>query len=161
VASQRRLVGWLCELQDHQAEMRGHEHTPLHLVQRWSELAAGTALFDHVLVFENYPGDEALAGFGQGLAISGVTVDELTNYPLTLTVTPRPELTLEMVGYANRFTGAELAALLARFAGLLRAFAGAADPRLGELPLLSPGERHQLLVEWNDTAVAWPRPSAL
>ena len=33
-----------------------------------------------------------------------------------------------------------------------------ADPecRIGELPLLTAAERHQLLVEWNDTAVDYP-----
>src|SRR5207244_7458317 len=34
-----------------------------------------------------------------------------------------------------------------------------ADPeqRIGELPLLSDVERHQLLVEWNDTAADFPK----
>ena len=34
-----------------------------------------------------------------------------------------------------------------------------ADPeqRIGELPLLTAAERHQLLVEWNDTATDYPQ----
>ncbi|HKV09856.1 MAG TPA: amino acid adenylation domain-containing protein, partial [Thermoanaerobaculia bacterium] len=41
--------------------------------------------------------------------------------------------------------------------------AAAADPdrRLSELPSLSPGERHQVLAEWNDTAVEIPDAPAL
>src|SRR5258706_4844709 len=44
------------------------------------------------------------------------------------------------------------------FGGLLEGIA-AADPeqRIGELPLLTEAERHQLLVEWNDTATDYPR----
>ena len=32
-----------------------------------------------------------------------------------------------------------------------------ADQRIGELPLLTASERHQLLVEWNDTATDYPQ----
>ena len=35
--------------------MGAHEHAPLTEVQGWSGLPAGTALFDTLLVYENYP----------------------------------------------------------------------------------------------------------
>ena len=47
---------------------------------------------------------------------------------------------------------------------LARLLAGAlADPQrpLAEIPLLAPGERQQLLAEWNDTAVDYPRGHTL
>ena len=47
---------WLSTLQLEQAEARMHESTALADIQRWSELTRGTALFDSLLVFENYPG---------------------------------------------------------------------------------------------------------
>src|ERR1700730_17300891 len=106
--------------------MLRHEHTPLHLVQHWSELPAGTALFDHILVFENYPLDAARFGSHRELAVSDVVVSEVTNYPLALTVVPAAELALQMDYHDSRFGGAEIAALLTRFTGVLRAFAEAA-----------------------------------
>ena len=46
---------------------------------------------------------------------------------------------------------------IARFAGhfrtLLESIAASPEKPLGELPLLTPEERHRILVEWNDTAV--------
>ncbi len=52
--------------------------------------------------------------------------------------------------------------LLGHFRNLLLA-AAAASPavRLADLPLLSPPERQQLVVEWNDTAAAWPAGARL
>ena len=39
--------------------------------------------------------------------------------------------------------------------------AGQPQGRLGDLPLLTPAERQQLLVEWNDTATEYPRHTCL
>ncbi|HLX07815.1 MAG TPA: amino acid adenylation domain-containing protein, partial [Thermoanaerobaculia bacterium] len=154
VAPERRLDDWLAELQDQQVELLSHQHTPLNLVQRWSGLEAGTALFDHILVFENYPLDEALFGSLPGLAISEVVAEELTNYPLTVMVAPGIELSLQMVYYADRLAGAQVGALMARFEALLRGLAAAGDPLLGEMAVLLAAERQQLLLEWNDTESA-------
>jgi amino acid adenylation domain-containing protein len=45
--------------------------------------------------------------------------------------------------------------LLAHFRNLLAALAADPGRRLGALPLLGSSERHQLLVEWNDTLPPW------
>ena len=47
--------------------------------------------------------------------------------------------------------------LVDHFMTLLAGIVAAPDRRLSELPMLTEAERHQLLVEWNDTAVEYPR----
>ncbi|HKH45402.1 MAG TPA: non-ribosomal peptide synthase/polyketide synthase [Thermoanaerobaculia bacterium] len=49
------------------------------------------------------------------------------------------------------FDAATIDRLIAGFERLLAAAAAAPDLRVAELPLLSSGERHQVLTEWNDT----------
>jgi amino acid adenylation domain-containing protein len=51
--------------------------------------------------------------------------------------------------------------LLARFATLLAGVAGDPGRPAGELPLLPAAERHQAVVEWNDTASFYPREAGL
>jgi amino acid adenylation domain-containing protein len=51
--------------------------------------------------------------------------------------------------------------LLGHYQTLLEGIAANPDQRLGELPLLTPAERQQLLVEWNATAVDYPRDVCL
>jgi len=46
--------------------------------------------------------------------------------------------------------------MVGHFVMLLEGVAADADRRVGEIPLLTDAERQQLLVEWNDTAVAYP-----
>jgi hypothetical protein len=50
------LVPWLQRLQERQLARQDFEHTPLAEIQRWSEVPAGSPLFETLYVFENYPG---------------------------------------------------------------------------------------------------------
>src|SRR4029079_154243 len=47
--------------------------------------------------------------------------------------------------------------LSGHYVTLLEEIAADADRPISELPLLTEPERHQLLVEWNDTTVEYPR----
>jgi non-ribosomal peptide synthetase component F len=51
---------WLAAQQQQQAEMREYEYSPLMKVQEWSEAGSGEALFDTLLVYENYPVEDAV-----------------------------------------------------------------------------------------------------
>jgi amino acid adenylation domain-containing protein len=62
---------------------------------------------------------------------------------------------------SSRFDATTAARLAGSFGTLLAALAADAEQHLSALPLLAPAERHQLLVEWNDTAAAYPRESTL
>ncbi|MBF7140779.1 MULTISPECIES: non-ribosomal peptide synthetase [Pseudomonas] len=89
---------WLRQVQQANAELRDHEHNALAQVQRWVGLR-GEALFDSLLVFENYDtGDaakHAANGDGQPLRIRTAKAVNRTHYPLTLSVTPGAPLALE------------------------------------------------------------------
>jgi len=156
VAPESRLHAWLAALQEQQVEARRYEHAPLVDVQRWSGLPAGVALFDHILVFENLvlPAEPVPLA---GLEIVEEAASSLTNYPLAVVVIPSGErLLLSLRWDAARCGTPEVVRLLERLAQVLTAFAEDGDPRLGELALLLPGERQQLLCEWNDTAAQEP-----
>jgi amino acid adenylation domain-containing protein len=161
VRPESRVRAWLAELQRRQVEMRRFEHAPLVEVQRWSGLPAGTALFDHLLVFENLALPGGLQDLLPELEVAAEAANTLTNYPLNLVVLPGAELTLTALYDGARFEAAAVARMLARLAALLAAFAEDRDLALGELPLLLPGERQQLLVEWNDTGSAYPREASV
>ncbi|HKH47033.1 MAG TPA: condensation domain-containing protein, partial [Thermoanaerobaculia bacterium] len=156
-----RVLPWLAEIQERQSEARRYEHAPLFEIQTWSGLPAGTALFDNILVFESYPLDGSLAALVPDLSMSRLTVNEQTNYPLNLVVVPGSELSLEVLCDSQRFDAPAAVRLLERLTGVLQVFAADPQRRVGEVPLLLEGERHQLLVEWNDTVAGFPREASL
>ena len=150
-APTRPLTAWLQALQSAQIEARQHEQTPLAEVQRWSGAGGREPLFASLLVFENYPLDAALAEGSRALTLSAVKALESTHYPLSLAVVPDRRLRLRLTQdrHLEPVTGHRLLTWLER---LLEAFTAAPDQPLDRFELLSPAERHQLLVEWNDTA---------
>ncbi|WP_374090879.1 condensation domain-containing protein [Methylomicrobium lacus] len=76
-----------------------------------------------LLVFENYPLDQALMQLGGPLKLDEVAGVDPTNYPLTLTVFPGERLQLEITHDSSRFSDATIAAMLAHLQQLLVAFA--------------------------------------
>jgi amino acid adenylation domain-containing protein len=55
------------------------------------------------------------------------------------------------------FDAATIARMAGHFQTLLAGIVDGPDAAIGQLPLLSPAERHRLLVEWNATASSYPR----
>ncbi|MCP3014693.1 amino acid adenylation domain-containing protein [Nocardiopsis dassonvillei] len=77
------VARWLRRLQEDQARSRAQDHLSLARVQAEAGLPGDTPLFDSVVVFENYPVDEAAAA-EHGLRVRFVNAVEATNYPLAL-----------------------------------------------------------------------------
>jgi len=99
-----------------------------------------------------------LAAEGEPLLLPGLTLEPLhleesaSKVDLTLRANEGRQ-GLELVWQFNTdlFDTATLRRLGQHFATLLAAAAANPDRRLADLPLLTPGEEHQLLAEWNDT----------
>ena len=143
------VAQWLGRLQAHNLELREHEFTALSDVQRWAG-RAGEPLFDSLLVFENFPIAEALQqGAPDGLRFSLPDNHERTNYPLTLAAVSEGHLSLTWSYLLSHFSPSVIARMSQHLACLLNAMVAAPQARLGELPLLSEGERQQLLHDWN------------
>ncbi|MCP4660326.1 MAG: amino acid adenylation domain-containing protein, partial [bacterium] len=144
-----------------QAELRRYEHSPLDQVRKWSGLPAGQAVFDHILVFENYPVSSALQESPPALEITEAQPWEQTNYPLTVVVVPGPEIELGLLYDSRHFDHAAIVRMAGHFRSLLQAFVD--DPRrlLAELAMLTPAERQQLLVEWPARDRHYPREASL
>ncbi|SDR22089.1 non-ribosomal peptide synthase domain TIGR01720/amino acid adenylation domain-containing protein [Paraburkholderia fungorum] len=85
VPAAQRVSAWLSSVHAAQGERHQAEHTSLADLQQWTG-KSGDALFDSLLVFENYPVDAALRGRFGRVGVSHVESVERTHYPLTLLV---------------------------------------------------------------------------
>ncbi|MFF1373014.1 amino acid adenylation domain-containing protein [Streptomyces virginiae] len=145
------LVALFERLQDEQARLIDHHHLGLVEIQR---LAGAGELFDSCVAFQNYPVDAAgLAALGAGgLQVTGVDPYDAAHYPLCLTAIPGDRLRLQIDHRPDVFDRDTAQALLERLVRLLEAVAEDPSCPVGTVDLLSPAERHRVLVEWNDTA---------
>ncbi|WP_337154748.1 amino acid adenylation domain-containing protein, partial [Pseudomonas protegens] len=138
---QLSVSDWLQAVQERNLALRDFEHTPLYDVQRWAGLG-GEALFDNILVFENYPVSEALEkGSPAQLQFGAVGNHEQTNYPLTLSVFVAERLSFDYSYSYQHFSGAVIRQLAEGLQQLLLAMIGNPGQCLGDLSLLSDGQR--------------------
>ncbi len=150
-----RLTDWLQEVQARSLALREQEHTPLFEIQRWAGL--GEALFDSLLVFENYPVAEALEkGSPGGVRFGPVSNHEQTNYPLTVALGVGDSLSLQYSYDRQAFSDAAVEQLDRHLLNLLEGFVDNAERTLVELSLLDAEERALIDSLWNRSESGFP-----
>ncbi|WP_126876085.1 non-ribosomal peptide synthetase [Paraburkholderia kururiensis] len=138
---------WLRDLQQAFATLRQYEHTPLAQVQQWAG-RSGDALFDSLVVFENYPVDVARDGDGD-LEIGAVESVDPTHYPLALAIIPRAQgLALEWSWDGARIDRTTVERLATHYETVLRQLAEDSARRVGELELLTRGSGEAALTRY-------------
>ncbi|RMV95586.1 Pyoverdine sidechain peptide synthetase IV, D-Asp-L-Ser component, partial [Pseudomonas caricapapayae] len=153
---EQRVADWVQQVQAKNIALREHEHTPLYDIQRWAR-SAGEALFDTILVFENYPVSEALQQAAPpGLEFGGLHTQEQTHYPLTLVVNLGETLSLRFSYARQFFSELHMAQLSAHFQQVLQTLVRDPQAAIGELALLNVTEQQQVLRDWNATAAEFP-----
>ncbi|MDX9678827.1 non-ribosomal peptide synthase/polyketide synthase [Pseudomonas zeae] len=145
---------WVRSVQDKNLLLRDYEQTPLQDIQRLAQLS-GEALFDTLLVFENYPVSEALEANPGGLRFAGLEHREQTNYGLTLIAGASDVLNLDFNYLTEHFAERSVLGLAGHLEEVLRQFIEAPQRLLGEIGLLPLAER-QTLAQWNDHQAAYP-----
>ncbi|MEV6997432.1 alpha/beta fold hydrolase [Streptomyces sp. NPDC093982] len=138
------LGPWLRELQGRYAQMRRYEYTPLGDIRKWSG-ATGRALFESLLVLENY----SLAvdsESGQELSFRTHELFDKIDIPLTLTLAPEPVNKLELLIHRERFAPGFLDDVLAGLFRVLDAVVTAEEiapvvQAAGPRPTAAPGDR--------------------
>ncbi len=140
-----KVGDWLRELQNYNLALREHEHVPLYEIQRWAG-HPGQALFDSIIVFENYPVDKALNQRSSVELRFGEIVNlELTNYAMTLSVQAGDQLAIEYSYLRQNFDPEQIEVLQAHVLHLLDVLVVDAGRSIADLELLTEDERTQIL----------------
>ena len=144
------LTSWLQSIQAAQIEARQYEQSPLVQVQRWSDVPRGSRLFESILVFGNRPEDS-----DPSWALTEWSLQR-SGYPLHIEIEPGREIGVRITYSSSRFGRTAILRMLGHLQTLLEAMVANPEQCASDLPLLSEAERHQMLVEWNDTHADFP-----
>lgn len=145
---------FLQHLQRLQSELQTHQHASLLDIRRAiappgslsaesSGQAGRSALFESLLVFENYPLSSAVPPQVAGLEVSDIQFTEQTNIPLTLAVIPGPELRIKLTFDERRLPAQAAERLPGHLGSVLRGLCTHATLR--DIPLLTREERKRWL----------------
>ncbi|GAA3736758.1 non-ribosomal peptide synthase/polyketide synthase [Streptomyces tremellae] len=146
------VLPWLRGVQEAQNEARGFDHLALPRIQALTEVPQGEALFDSMVVFENYPVDESAAA-RTGVRVAGVRADDAATFPWCLRAHLAERLGFDLAYDPALFDPATVERAVARFSGVLTAFADGLDGDLDDLDALAPEDR-RLLASWDVPARA-------
>ncbi|NEO81590.1 non-ribosomal peptide synthetase, partial [Moorena sp. SIO4G3] len=156
VSPGEKLIAWWQQIQQLMSQLQTYCYTPLVEIQGMSEVPGGIPLFESILVFENYPVDSSLLNQESLLELQEIESFEQTNYPLTVVAAPGEQLSIKIIYDPVRFDEDTIRRMLGHLQTIFSAIVENPQLVVGDLPLLSAEEHHQLLVEWNDTASDYP-----
>ncbi|MFJ8185674.1 non-ribosomal peptide synthase/polyketide synthase [Streptomyces sp. NPDC096105] len=145
-------ASWLRAVQEHQSDTRRFDFLALPRIQALSEVPAGEALFDSMVVFENYPVDES-ATARTGVQVEEVRAEDAPTFPLCLRAHLGDRLGLDLAYDDGLFDTDTAERLADRLTAVLRALADAleTDADVTGLDALTEDDR-ALLGRWNTTA---------
>ncbi|MEY9927497.1 amino acid adenylation domain-containing protein/non-ribosomal peptide synthase protein (TIGR01720 family) [Catenulispora sp. GP43] len=141
---------WLRDLQERQSDGRPFDHLALPRIQALSELPAGEALFDSMVVFENYPVDESVTA-RTGVGVQDVRTDDATTFPWCLRVHLAERLGFDLAYDPALFDRGTVERAADRLVVVLTALAGGLDGDLADLDPLTEADR-ALLASWRNAA---------
>ncbi|MCG8317027.1 MAG: amino acid adenylation domain-containing protein, partial [Pseudomonadales bacterium] len=162
VANELPFIDWLQQVQEQQVDLKHFESSSLVDVQKHSQVSSKQALFESILVFENYPIDESLEGSSQSLLdVGDIEAFQQTNFPLTLIAIPGRDLIVRFSYDSHLFDHDTIDRILAHIENALLSVAQ--DPKVivGDIDILSDDERDQVLNHWNHTFSEFPDNATL
>ncbi|WP_394751321.1 type I polyketide synthase [Spongiimicrobium salis] len=148
----------------HAASLDAMEHQYVQLAEIQAKSSLGTLLFDHILVFENYPINEALNNQlmeATGLAVETVKVVEKTNYDLVLTILPGEDMKF-IFEYGQKIYDEDIIVnLKVHFLKIIAQFLENPELSLGEIDIVDHGSRKKILENFNSPINAHPEEGTI
>ncbi|MGH7562688.1 MAG: amino acid adenylation domain-containing protein [Gemmatimonadales bacterium] len=154
--SDARLGEWLRELRAVWRAGRPHAAAPLNRIQGWSEVPAGTPLFDSIVMFDTYQLERRMQALGGAWAARRLRLYERNTFALTLAAYGGERLALRLEYDPGRVTRDTARRLLSRYRRILEAMAHEDDPILRTLDDREPEEQLLVVRTWNDTDRPYP-----
>ncbi|SFX17664.1 amino acid adenylation domain-containing protein [Thermoactinomyces sp. DSM 45891] len=156
--SQQTVAELMSEVHKQSVEMKEYEYLPLTDIHSAAKLRGNESLFDHILVFENYPLDQKLLeGAYHDFQITQYSEWELNNYDLTVAflLAGEPQMKFDyMDGLFDRQTMERMAE---HFQVVLRQIMSRPDELVQNLDILPEWEKQLTLFQFNQTEQAFPK----
>lgn len=157
------FVGLLARVRATCLDAYEHQEVPLEtlLLERQHERPAGqSGLFSVMFVLQDGAAPRLRLGNAE---VEPVPMDlGVSKFDLSLSVAETPDgLRVSAEYRADLFEAATVERMLANFEVLLGGALASPETPVSRIPLLTATEREQVLVRWNDTAVAYPQDETL
>ncbi len=158
VHAQESVGEWLKNLLVDRREAHTQECTPFQDLREWIGTAKCQPLFESILRVDGW--QPHFAHCAQSLTCEKYNSGDLVQPVFNLALCVKDvghELLLKITYDRQDFEDEVVARMVGHFQTILEGIVGNPAQPIAELPLLAAAERHQLLVEWNQTGSQYPR----
>jgi len=155
------VTAWLQELRSQWISLRNFEHTPLALIQKWSDIPPGSSLFESVIGFERCGLTSASEKLRSGWENCSIELYENPSFPLTLSGYIDQTMVLDISYNHGRFDDQAIIRLLGHLKVVLGGFIADPGSSIAKVSLLSDAEKNKILIEWNDTRREGPHKKCI
>ncbi len=134
-----------------------YQHTPLVDIKACSNIGSRDELFDTIVVIENYPLDSILFSADDSIKIEKYSINEITNYKLTLAIIDFKGLKLQLSFNNNEFSSEIAGLMLKHYENIIEIMINEPAIKYAELELITKAEKEQMLKALNSTNAAYPK----
>ncbi|CAM5357910.1 amino acid adenylation domain-containing protein [Streptomyces chartreusis] len=153
------VVQMLARLQDRQSALLAHQHVGLAEIQ---SLGGAGAVFDTMLMFENYPGGPSrLAASDDEVTVERVNTRAGTSYPLAVGIMPGDRMRVHVTYRPDLFDRDEALHVARQVERVLEQLVADPSAPVGRVDVVGPLERGLVVEGWNTTTRRAPGSSVL
>jgi len=147
----------LKDIQSQSLKIQEYGYSFLPDVKACSNLSGATGLFNSIVVYENYPTDFQDMIIDDAVRIIDYSVEEMTNFDLTLIVVPGPQLALTLHYALALFNRDTIERMMGSMGQTLHSIIEDPSTKVSKLNILTSEEIEKVLVSFNDTYVPYPK----
>ncbi|MBP1080163.1 amino acid adenylation domain-containing protein [Bacillus capparidis] len=126
-------------------------HSSLTDIQRYSELDEKTDLFDTIVVFENYPLDQAVLSKKSSIVFQSFSAFEMTNYGLSISIHAFNDIEVAFSYNDQLYDERTIKRLAEHFALISEEGLKHPEKPVDQIEIVSADEKKQILWDFNDT----------
>ncbi|MGB7603867.1 MAG: condensation domain-containing protein, partial [Lutisporaceae bacterium] len=147
------------EIQKNASKSMAYDYMPLADVQANTILKNN--LFDHIIVFENYPLDKLVKSIDSnqelGFSLQGFEMFEHTNYDFNLAIMPGETILLKSLYNGSIYNKEQIGQIFHHFNMIINQVVENPEITASSIDIIDNEERSKLLMEFNNTKAEYPK----
>lgn len=149
----KKIINVLLDVKKQLIERKDCEHTFITKINEYIENKIKKDLFDSIVVIENYPLDKNVLNNNFNLKVSSYSMDEVTNYNLSICVKNfNKNIEIEFTYSKDVYGSKEINRLAAHFINLINFIINNPNKLISDIQVLSNNEKEQLLCKINSNS---------
>ena len=151
-----KIEDLLYKIENSLQQREAHVLTSLVNIKAFSELNSNEALFDSIVVIENYPLDNRLRQERGKLSVDSYSMVEMTHYDLTIGITIFEEIEISFIYNEGMFDNDGIKNMCSHFRKIILGIVTHPDTKISDIEIISEEEKDKILFNFNNTGADYP-----